>query len=194
MVQLDRIYTKGGDQGKTSLGDGTRVAKTHPRIVAYGIVDELNSQLGVAIANQPPGALCGWLQTIQNDLFDVGADLCVPDSEEPPEYEPLRVTDDQTQQLELWIDQANAPLEPLTSFVLPAGTPAAAALHVSRTVCRRAEVAVWTLAESESINPEVPRYLNRLSDLLFVLARVCNHQAKGDVLWIPGQSRKQPKS
>lgn len=193
MVQLDRIYTKGGDQGKTSLGDGSRVPKTHPRIVAYGTVDELNSQLGVALLGPLPEPFDRWLQTIQNDLFDLGADLCVPPSDEPPSHEPLRVAAAQTGQLEAWIDEANAPLEPLTSFVLPAGTAAAAALHVARTVCRRAEVAVWTLADAESINAEVPRYLNRLSDLLFVLARACNQQAGGDVLWVPGQSRQQAK-
>jgi len=193
MVHLNRIYTKSGDEGKTSLGDGSRVLKTHPRIVAYGTVDELNSQLGVALLSAIPEPFGIWLQTIQNDLFDLGADLCVPESDLPAEHEPLRMTAAQTHQLEAWIDEANAPLEPLTSFVLPAGTAAAAALHVARTVCRRAEVAVWTLADLESINAEAPRYLNRLSDLLFVLARACNQQAGGDVLWVPGQSRNQTK-
>ena len=190
MVYLNKIYTKSGDTGETSLGDGTRVSKTHPRIGAYGTVDELNSTIGVAIAvGQLEVTITNALQTIQNDLFDVGADLCVPETDQPLEYEPLRVTQRQIDQLERWIDQRTDQLEPLNSFILPGGTVAAAHLHVSRTVCRRAEIAVQELAEKERVNPLVLIYLNRLSDLLFVLARTANDGGRGDVLWKPGGAR-----
>ncbi len=189
MVFLDRIYTKGGDAGLTSLGDGSRVPKTHPRIVAYGTVDELNSVLGLLRTADLDTKLDQRLQVIQNDLFDVGADLCVPElaaDAPPPEHPPLRVTAAQTQRLEVWIDEANQELEPLTSFVLPGGSIASAWLHLARTTCRRTEVAIWSLKESETVNNEVPRYLNRLSDLLFVLAQHCNDAGRSSVLWRPG--------
>lgn len=189
MVYLHRIYTKSGDAGETSLGDSRRVPKTHPRIVAYGSVDELNSVLGVALAAGVPDRVARRLQHVQNDLFDVGADLCVPEADSPRETPPLRVTATQVETLEQWIDEATERLQPLTSFVLPGGAAAAAQLHQARTVCRRAEVEVLRLNEQEPVNRNVLVYLNRLSDLLFVLARVCNDDGKGDVLWVPGASR-----
>ena len=189
MVYLNRIYTRSGDDGSTGLGDGTRVAKTHPRIVAYGSVDELNSQLGVVLLADLPEQIRSWLTHIQNDLFDVGADLCVPETDDLPERPPLRVTAEQVEQLEHWIDTANDRLQPLESFVLPGGTAAAAQLHVARTVCRRAEINVLHLAEFETVNTNANVYLNRLSDLLFVLARVCNANGEADVLWMPGRHR-----
>jgi cob(I)alamin adenosyltransferase len=192
MVYLDRIYTKSGDQGQTSLGNGTRVSKTDDRIIAYGTVDELNSLLGVVIATSPPEPVCSRLRHIQNDLFDVGADLCVPATPGTDTEGRLRVSPEQVAQLEHWIDSATEQLEPLKSFVLPGGTAAAAHLHLARTVCRRAEIKVLALAESAPINPQVTIYLNRLSDLLFVWARLCNDGGKGDVLWVPGKFRTQP--
>jgi cob(I)alamin adenosyltransferase len=186
MVYLNRIYTRTGDDGTTGLGDGTRVPKTHPRIVAYGGVDELNSVIGVALSDDLPDWIAERLREIQNDLFDLGADLCVPESADQPATPPLRATAGQTERLEQWIDQANERLKPLASFVLPAGTPAAANLHHARTVCRRVEIDVLKLAEFESINPQVLMYLNRLSDLLFVLARVSNDDGTRDILWKPG--------
>jgi cob(I)alamin adenosyltransferase len=195
MVYLDRIYTKSGDEGKTSLGNGRRIAKTDSRIVAYGGVDELNSVLGVAIASGIPEAIAARLMHIQNDLFDLGADLCVPESPEAAGPEPLRVNATQVTVLENWIDEATAQLEPLKSFVLPGGTVASAHLHQARTVCRRVEIGVIRLAEIEPVNPQTIIYLNRLSDLLFVWARLCNEGGKSDVLWMPGKSRgAAPKS
>ncbi|MEX0702845.1 MAG: cob(I)yrinic acid a,c-diamide adenosyltransferase [Planctomycetales bacterium] len=189
MVYLNRIYTKSGDAGETSLGDGSRVPKTDPRIAAYGGVDELNAVLGVALAGGLPDEFVGPLVAIQNDLFDVGADLCVPESEPAPERPALRVTAAQVERLEGWIDEANARLEPLSSFVLPGGSPAAARLHHARTVCRRAELGVAALMHLDPVNPQVLAYLNRLSDLLFVLARAANDDGKDDVLWKPGAGR-----
>jgi cob(I)alamin adenosyltransferase len=190
MVYLDRIYTKSGDQGQTSLGDGTRVPKTDERIVAYGTVDELNSLIGVVIAaGSPLEPVAARLKHIQNDLFDLGADLCVPATAGPDVEGRLRVAAEQVSQLEGWIDEATEQLEPLKSFVLPGGTPAAAHFHLARTVCRRAEIKVLTLAESAPINPQVTIYLNRLSDLLFVWARLCNDRGQSDVLWVPGKFR-----
>lgn len=189
MVYLNRIYTKTGDGGETSLGDGKRVSKTHPRIVAYGTVDELNSSLGVVLAMTNELVFADWLKHIQNDLFDVGADLCVPESDEPPAYTPLRVTEEQVSRLEQWIDTANENLSPLKSFILPGGSVAAAFLHVARTVCRRSEIEVIRLTAIEKINPNVVIYLNRLSDLLFVLARCANGNGRDDVLWVPGANR-----
>jgi cob(I)alamin adenosyltransferase len=186
MVYLNRIYTRTGDDGTTGLGDGTRVPKTHPRIVAYGGVDELNSVLGVALCADLPDWIAERLRAIQNDLFDVGADLCVPEAAQDPAAAPLRATASQTERLENWIDEANERLKPLASFILPGGTPAAAHLHHARTVCRRVEIEVLKLAEFESINSQVVMYLNRLSDLLFVLARVCNDDGTCDILWEPG--------
>jgi cob(I)alamin adenosyltransferase len=191
LVYLNRIYTRSGDSGETSLGDGTRVAKTHPRIMAYGGVDELNAVIGVALATGVPEELAGWLRRIQNDLFDVGADLCVPDAGSMGERPPLRVTVAQVARLERWIDALNERLAPLTSFVLPGGSTAAAHLHHARAVCRRVESGVWRLAESETINAQVTAYLNRLSDLLFVMSRVGNDDGRSDVLWQPGQGQSQ---
>ena len=196
MVYLNKIYTKTGDTGETSLGDGTRVSKSHPRITAFGSVDELNSAIGMALAiAEWPSETKERLQSIQNDLFDLGADLCVPITSEPG-YTPLRITAGQAKRLEDWIDEANEHLEPLTSFILPGGSRPAAALHVARTVCRRAESDVVRLIEAESrseesagINLNVMIYLNRLSDLLFVMARAENDSGKKDVLWKPGASQ-----
>ena len=183
-VRLDRIYTRGGDAGETSLGSGARVPKDSPRIEAAGDVDELNAVLGLALARGVPHA--DWLGAIQNDLFDLGADLAVP---EGGSRERLRVTGEQVTRLEAWCDEANEGLEPLRSFVLPGGSEAAALLHVARTVCRRAERRAVTLAAAEDVNPDALAYLNRLSDLLFILARAAN--AAGGVeeaLWRPGGS------
>lgn len=171
------------------MGDGTRVSKTHPRIASYGGVDELNSVIGVVIAAEAPPELARLLRRIQNDLFDVGADLCVPQTDPPPAKPPLRVTAEQVTRLEGWIDAATHRLEPLTSFVLPGGTLTAAHLHHARTVARRSEIAVVGLSLQETVNPHVIQYLNRLSDLLFVLARLCNHGGADDILWVPGERR-----
>lgn len=190
MVFLSRIYTKSGDAGETGLGDGTRVPKDHARVAAYGEVDELNAVLGLARANCPDGPATALLLGIQNDLFDVGADLCVPPNPQEEAGNSLRVTLLQAERLEKAIDQLNEKLDPLRSFVLPGGTQAAAWLHLARTVCRRAERAVVTLMRAETVNPQVLIYLNRLSDLLFVLARVANDGGRGDVLWVPGLSRE----
>lgn len=193
MVFLNRIYTRGGDGGETSLGNGDRVVKQHPRIVAYGGTDELNSVLGLVRSVELPAAVDAWLSTIQNDLFDVGADLCVPEPAEgmpEPEHAPLRVTHSQVSRLESWIDQVNEQLEPLTSFVLPGGSPASSWLHLARTVSRRVEISVWSLHQVEPVNEHVPRYLNRLSDLLFVLAQLCNDSGRSSVLWVPGKNRE----
>lgn len=189
MVYLNRIYTKTGDQGETSLGDGKRIPKTDARIVAYGGVDELNAVLGITLAAGIGAEFADIVLRIQNDLFDVGADLCVPESETPADYPPLRVTAAQVEQLEHWIDAANERLQPLKSFILPGGSPAAAYLHLARTVCRRVEIGVLELVARERINPQVAIYLNRLSDLLFVFARVANDDGRGDVLWVPGANR-----
>jgi cob(I)alamin adenosyltransferase len=189
MVYLDRIYTKSGDEGKTSLGNGLRVSKTDARIVAYGGVDELNSVIGIAVAAGLPAAISERLVHVQNDLFDLGADLCVPESTENASPAALRIAGAQVAPLEGWIDEATAQLAPLKSFVLPGGSPAAAHLHHARTVCRRVEIGVLRLAESESINPQAVIYLNRLSDLLFVWARLCNDAGRSDVLWTPGKFR-----
>jgi cob(I)alamin adenosyltransferase len=191
LVYLNRIYTRGGDTGDTSLGDGARVSKTHPRILAYGGVDELNAVIGMALAAGVPAELADWLSQIQNDLFDVGADLCVPESGSKPDRPPLRVIAGQVARLERWIDALNERLTPLTSFVLPGGSTAAAHLHHARAVCRRVETGVWRLAQAETINIQVTAYLNRLSDLLFVMSRVCNDDGRSDVLWQPGQGHTQ---
>ena len=183
MVTLSRITTKIGDGGQTALGDGTMVPKNNLRVTAYGEVDELNATLGVAILNVGDSFKIV-LQTIQNDLFDVGADLCVPQTDATETG--LRITPAYVQRLETALDTYLAPLTPLTSFILPGGTPASAWLHLARTVCRRAERVVVSLSQAETINPQVVIYLNRLSDLLFVLARSANQQGKDDVLWKPG--------
>ena len=182
-VNLTRIYTRLGDDGETHLGDMSRVPKTHARIDAYGTVDELNAQIGVTIAaGELPAGYAAWLTRIQNDLFDVGADLAAPGD---PERERLRVLPEQTRWLEERCDEVNATLTPLKSFVLPGGTLAAAHLHVARTVCRRAERAA--VACGGEINSETVHYLNRLSDLLFILSRGAN--GADEPLWQPGRYR-----
>jgi len=186
MVQLTRIYTKGGDKGKTSLGSGKRVAKHDPRVSAYGTVDEANASIGVARLHCD-SETDGLLARIQNDLFDLGADLCRPEADD--EEGTLRIAAQQVTWLEQEIDRINEGLEPLNSFVLPGGTAAAAHLHVARTVARRAERDMTALGEAEAINPEAVRYINRLSDLLFVLSRHCNERGAKDVLWKPGANR-----
>jgi cob(I)alamin adenosyltransferase len=188
MVQLTRIYTRGGDKGRTSLGDGTRVDKHHARVEAYGTVDEANAVIGLARLHLE-GEAEAMLGRIQNDLFDLGGDLCIPPKEGEAEGQALRVLDSQVERLEREIDALNAELKPLNSFVLPGGTPAAAWLHLARTVVRRAERATTRLAEAEAVNPAAVRYLNRLSDHLFVLARWSNGKGSGDVLWKPGANR-----
>lgn len=187
MVQLTRIYTKGGDKGKTSLGVGGRVLKSSPRIAAIGDVDEANSCIGVArlVANIEIDKL---LSHIQNDLFDMGADLCVLENAED-QTERLRIHPHQVLFLEEKIDFYNQTLPALKSFVLPGGAPLSAYLHQARTVVRRAERTICFLKDTESVNDFVIQYINRLSDLLFVLARFSNHQAEGDVLWVPGENR-----
>jgi cob(I)alamin adenosyltransferase len=188
MVYLSRIYTKTGDKGDTALGDGQRVPKDHPRVAAYGSVDELNAVLGLLLTQALDESERDLLRGIQNDLLDVGADLCVPQPGDESAGQRLRVRAEQALRLEEAIDRLNARLAPLTSFVLPGGRPAAAWCHLARTVCRRAERDVVTLGRNERVNPQVIVYLNRLSDLLFVLARVCNADGREDVLWVPGQS------
>jgi cob(I)alamin adenosyltransferase len=187
MVRLTKIYTKGGDRGRTSLGDGRRVAKHDLRVAAYGTVDEANAVIGLARlhADAMADAL---LTRIQNDLFDLGADLCRPGAD-PDEAEALRMQPQQVQRLEAEIDDLNAALEPLESFVLPGGRPAAAFLHQARTVVRRAERLTTELASREPVNPVAVQYLNRLSDHLFVLARHLNDKGAADVLWVPGANR-----
>ena len=193
MVVLNKIYTKTGDAGTTALGSGERVPKTSPRIAAYGTVDETNAHVGVArihLAGQDPD-VDAMLLRVQNDLFDLGADLCVPDRGEKLPYEPLRVADAQVKRLEDEIDMMNASLTPLRSFILPGGTPAAAALHVARTVSRRAERMIVELAAipGESVSGPVLKYINRLSDFLFVTSRYVNDRGKSDILWVPGKNR-----
>ena len=184
-VNLTRIYTRLGDGGETHLGDMSRVPKTHPRIEVYGTVDELSAQIGVALAvGGLPDGYAEWLRRIQNDLFDLGADVSVP-LDEPSGRERLRVCAEQVEWLEQRCDEVNATLEPLKSFVLPGGSRGAAQLHVCRTVCRRAERLAVGCADL--LNPEVVRYLNRLSDLLFILSRGAN--AGDEPLWEPGRYR-----
>jgi cob(I)alamin adenosyltransferase len=185
-VHLTRIYTRTGDAGMTALGDGSRVPKTDIRIEAYADTDETNAALGVAIATGGlPDELVGVLTSVSNDLFDVGADLCSPIVANPP-YPPLRVTDDYITRLEAWCDEFNARVPKLDSFILPGGTVGASLLHVARAICRRAERRVWALVDvdPERTNVLTAKYLNRLSDLLFILARVANPD--GDVKWVPG--------
>ena len=187
-VHLTRIYTRTGDDGTTGLGDFSRVAKTDPRLAAYADCDEANSVIGVALAlGALPDGIVTVLRRVQNDLFDVGADLCTPIVADP-KHPPLRITDGYVERLERWCDEFNDRLAPLNSFILPGGTPAAALLHQARTVARRAERSTWALLEvdAERTNPLTARYLNRLSDLLFILARLANPD--GDVLWQPGGS------
>lgn len=189
MVTLTRIYTRGGDKGRTSLGSGKRVAKHALRVEAFGTVDEANATIGVArlhMAGLPEAD--AMLARIQNDLFDLGADLCVPEDPEKP-GPALRITAPQVTRLETEIDTMNATLAPLSSFILPGGSPAAAHLHVARTVVRRAERLIAHLKTREPVNPDALAYANRLSDHLFVLARFVNVASGGDVLWVPGATR-----
>ncbi|MBU8542310.1 MULTISPECIES: cob(I)yrinic acid a,c-diamide adenosyltransferase [Roseomonadaceae] len=186
MVRLDVIMTRGGDAGETSLGDGTRVRKDALRVAAYGTVDEANAVIGVLrlhLGGDP--AADAMMARIQNDLFDVGADLCVPGTGE----DRLRVTDMQCLRLETELAEMNRPIPPLRSFVLPGGSPGAAHAHLARTIARRAERDVVSLAAEDAVNPAVIRYLNRLSDHLFVLSRRLNGNGAGDIAWTPGASR-----
>jgi cob(I)alamin adenosyltransferase len=187
MVKLTRIYTRGGDKGETSLGDGERVPKHDLRVTAYGTVDEANSVVGMARLHTK-GEVDAMLGRIQNDLFDLGADLCTPVSENP-KYPPLRIVQAQIDRLEREIDAMNEKMKPLDSFILPGGTPAAAHLHLARTVARRAERVMTELATHERINDLAIAYINRLSDHLFVLARHVNDDGARDMLWVPGKNR-----
>jgi cob(I)alamin adenosyltransferase len=184
MVHLTRIYTRGGDKGETSLGSGTRVSKSSERIQAIGDVDEANAAIGWA-KEHTPKSLNALLACIQNDLFDLGADLCIP--EESPTA--LRIIASQVDFLEKKIDEFNLKLEPLKSFILPGGSKGSAALHLARTIVRRAERSLIALHQIQPLNPEAVKYLNRLSDLLFVLCRHVNDNGSKDILWVPGKSR-----
>lgn len=190
MVVLSKIYTKTGDAGETSLGNGARVAKHSLRVSAYGTVDETNATIGLA-RQHATGELAEGLKRVSNDLFDLGADLCRPDMARDHEagYVPLRIVESQVARLEAEIDAMNARLTPLRSFILPGGTALAAHLHLCRTVCRRAERLTVELATMEEINPEAVKYLNRLSDWFFVAGRIANNDGKDDVLWVPGLTR-----
>ncbi len=190
MVVLNRIYTRGGDAGETALGNGVRVAKHSIRVSAYGTVDEVNATLGLARLHST-GELDEGLARVQNDLFDLGADLCTPDIENDAtaKYPRLRIAASQVDRLEAEIDAWNARLTPLRSFILPGGSPLAAHLHLCRTVCRRAERLVVGLASQEVINDQAVKYLNRLSDWLFVAGRIANDDGTSDVLWVPGANR-----
>jgi cob(I)alamin adenosyltransferase len=191
MVVLNRIYTRTGDKGTTALASGERRPKYDLRIAAYGTVDETNACLGLARLHTAGHEVDEMLGRIQNDLFDLGADLATPPTEKPLPYEPLRIADAQIERLEREIDQLNEPLASLRSFVLPGGTPAAAALHLARTVCRRAERLTVELAArpNEIVSAAALKYLNRLSDFLFVASRYVNDRGALDVLWVPGQNR-----
>lgn len=191
MVTLNRIYTRTGDDGTTALGSGERRPKFDIRIEAYGTVDETNAIVGLArlsTAQENP-TLDAMLKRIQNDLFDLGADLCTPDTGEKLDYEPLRISAAQVERLEQEIDQLNADLKPLKSFVLPGGGPSSAALHQARTVCRRAERLIVQLAQQEPVGEPVIKFINRLSDFFFVASRHLNDCGKADVLWTPGENR-----
>jgi len=188
MVRLTRIYTRTGDDGSTALGDGTRVPKTSERIEAYGTVDELNAVLGLCLDHAEP-ELRARLSTLQQDLFDLGADLCVPLSGGAGAFA-IRIGPARITRLETWIDEVNAALSPLQSFVLPGGTPLAAQLHLARTVCRRAERCLLRLAAGEAVNGHDAIYLNRLSDLLFVLSRAA--AGPNEILWVPQRDAAAP--
>ncbi len=192
MVRLNKIYTKTGDDGTTALGNGERVHKFSFRVCAYGNVDELNATLGiVCLYLEEHQEILAEIKHIQNDLFDLGADLCTPDDGKDLGYEPLRIITSQVDWLEEKIDSHNAKLSPLKSFILPGGSKAAAYLHLSRTICRRAERDIVALSqqENENISKEVVTYMNRLSDYLFVIGRITNNQGEDDILWVPGKSR-----
>ena len=190
MVVLNKIYTRTGDEGETALGNGARVAKHSIRVTAYGTVDELNATVGRARLHTTDD-IDAQLSEVQNDLFDLGADLCTPDMEKDAEkeYPPLRMVQSQVDRLERQIDAMNKHLEPLRSFILPGGSVTAAHMHMCRTVARRAERHVVELATMESVNPHAVKYLNRLSDWFFVAGRVVNDQGRADVLWVPGANR-----
>ncbi|MEL6482568.1 MAG: cob(I)yrinic acid a,c-diamide adenosyltransferase [Pseudomonadota bacterium] len=190
MVVLNKIYTRTGDAGETALGDGSRVAKHSARVTAYGTVDELNATLGMARLHAE-GEMAERISRIQNDLFDLGADLCTPDMERDGEreYPPLRMVTSQVDRLEAEIDAMNEVLEPLRSFILPGGSALAAHLHVCRTVCRRAERLTISLTATEGVNEAALKYLNRLSDWFFVAGRIANDDGKADILWVPGKNR-----
>lgn len=191
MVKINKIYTRTGDDGTTGLTDGSRRSKGDLRIDAYGTVDETNAFIGLARTHvrETDADLDAFLGRIQNDLFDLGADLSLPHSDKPLSYEPLRILASQVKALEDRIDHYTAGMKPLTSFVLNGGSPSAAALHLARTVSRRAERLMVALAATEQVNPEAIRYVNRLSDFLFVAARACNDNGNADVLWVPGKNR-----
>ncbi|TZG34659.1 cob(I)yrinic acid a,c-diamide adenosyltransferase [Agrobacterium sp. B1(2019)] len=192
MVKLNKIYTRTGDKGTTALVSGPRRLKHDLRVEAYGTVDETNSAIGVArLHTGGIEKLDAMLFRIQNDLFDLGADLATPDNGEPLSYEPLRIVESQVTRLENEIDDLNVALEPLTSFVLPGGSAAAASLHMARTVCRRAErlMVELSVTENEIVSPAALKYANRLSDFLFVAARFANEAGKADILWVPGKNR-----
>jgi cob(I)alamin adenosyltransferase len=193
MVTLNKIYTRTGDDGTTALGSGERVKKFDTRIAAYGTIDEANSIIGVVrlATSKEYAVVDAMLARIQNDLFDLGADLCVPDRGEKLPYEPLRIIDAQVTRLETEIDQLNGELQPLRSFILPGGSPAAAHLHIARTVIRRAERHMVELVQDprEIVSPAAMKYVNRLSDFLFVAGRWVNDKGKADVLWVPGKNR-----
>ncbi len=193
MVKLNRIYTRSGDDGTTGLTSGPRRLKSDLRVAAYGTIDETNACIGLARlhAAAEDAGVAEMLGRISNDLFDLGADLSTPDAGQPMPFEPLRIVQAQVDRLEREIDRLNAGLAPLRSFVLPGGTPAAATLHLARTVCRRAERLMVELAqlEGEQVSPPALKYVNRLSDLLFVASRFLNAKAGGDVLWTPGENR-----
>lgn len=189
MVKLTKIYTRTGDDGTTGLVDGSRIAKADARLNAIGDVDEANSALGVAIAALPDGPVAAALTRIQNDLFDLGADLATPGEDFTPSDMVLRIVASQVNRLEREIDEMNALLAPLGSFILPGGTLAAASLHLARAIVRRAERSAVAARASVALNPEAVAYLNRLSDYLFVCARLVNKSGGGDILWVPGASR-----
>jgi cob(I)alamin adenosyltransferase len=191
VVNLTRIYTRTGDAGTTRLGDMSKTSKNDLRLQAYADVDEANAQLGVALGHDPEESVRTVLIHVQNDLFDVGADFCTPIVEQP-EFPPLRITQEYVDRLEGWCDEFNEHLSKLRSFILSGGTPAAAQLHVARTVIRRAERSAWAAYDvhGETMNTLAIRYLNRLSDLVFILARYVNRE-KGDVLWVPGGERSE---
>ena len=185
MVTLNKIYTKSGDKGDTALGDGSRVSKDSERVIAYGNVDELNASIGI-VKNFASQEMSGILSEIQNDLFDLGADLCVPDENESQKK--LRISNNQVKKLELNIDFMNKTLQPLKSFILPGGSKTASFMHLSRTICRRAERSLVSLKRKEKINENALKYLNRLSDWLFVASRLDNQENSSEILWEPGEN------
>jgi cob(I)alamin adenosyltransferase len=190
MVRLDKIVTKAGDGGKTRLATGEPVSKASARVEAYGAVDEANSAIGVArLHTTSDSVLDPILDRAQNDLFDLGADLATPETDKPLSYEPLRIIEAQVDRLEAEVEALNEKLSPLTSFILPGGTPAAAHLHVARAVMRRAERAIVALSESDKVSPAAIKFANRMSDLLFVAARYANDQGRADIMWKPGANR-----